>query len=71
MPTITIKIDCIINPNKIEVAHQFQKLGLILGEIVKWRKKIENKVAILTWYVTLLVTFLLDAIYFIPGQDKD
>ena len=30
-----IKIDCIVNLNKIEVAHQFLKLDFIFKELIK------------------------------------
>lgn len=35
MPSITIKVDFVINPNGIEVAYQFPKLGLILEELIE------------------------------------
>ena len=62
MPPITTKVDRVINANGIKVAYQFPKLGLILGELIKWRKGIENKVANLARLVAVLVTLLLDAI---------
>lgn len=53
MPSITIKVDCVINPNGIEVAYQFLKLGLILEELIEQRKVIKNKAANLAQYVAV------------------
>ena len=64
MPPITTKVDRVINPNEIEVACQFSKLGLILRELIKRRKGIENKIANFARLVVVLVTLLLDAILF-------
>ena len=64
MPPITTKVDRVINPNGIEVARQFPKLGLILGELIERRKGIENKVANLARPMAVLVTLLLDVIWF-------
>ena len=62
MLPITTKFDRVINPNGIEIICQFLKLGLILGELIEWRKRLENKVANLAWPMAILVTLLLDAI---------
>lgn len=61
LPMIT-KVDPVINPNRIEFTRSFPKLDLILGELIKQRKGIKNKVANLTQYMALLAIPLLDVI---------
>ena len=66
LPIIT-KVNRVINPNGIEVNRQFPKLGLILGELIKRKTGIENKVANLARPLAVLVT----RCYLVLSQDKD
>ena len=62
LPIITT-VDCVINRNKIKFACQYPKLNLILGKLIKQKKRMKNKVVNIARPVTVLVDLLLDAIW--------